>query len=102
MGLSVSRLTLFFAVLGAVAGAISGIMTSANIRLNTAAPLIAIVLFYISYKLAAHEKIKNKFLVAPVEEPEGKKVNVIFTGIWPHFIMWLIFWVLVYTLLIVK
>ncbi|MDI6642858.1 MAG: hypothetical protein QMD95_02270 [Candidatus Hodarchaeaceae archaeon] len=103
LALSVGRLTIFFAVAGAIAGFISGLMTSADIKLNIVAPLIALILFYASYKLAAHEKIKNKFLMTPVEESrEGKKVSVAMTGFWPHFIMWLIFWVLIYTLLVVK
>jgi hypothetical protein len=100
--LSVPKLTVFFSATGAVAGIISGFAADANIRLNILAPLIALFLFYVSYKLAAHEKIKNRFLMSPVEQSEEeKKVNVAMTGLWPHFIMWLVFWVMVYTLLVV-
>jgi len=101
LALSVARLTVFFAVAGAVAGLISGLITIVNIRLNILAPLIALFLFYVSYKLAAQEKIKNRFLMTPVEESEAeKKVNVIMTGFWSYFVMWLILWVMVYTLLV--
>lgn len=100
--LSVERLTVFFAATGGIAGIISGIATSINITLNFPfSLLIAIILFYVSYKLTAHEKIKNKFLMTPVEESKvGKKPNIIMTGFPPYFIIWLIVWVLVYTLLI--
>ena len=92
---------MFFVVTGAVAGIISGLISGANIRLNIWAPLIALFLFYVSYKLAAYEKIKNRLLMTPVEESEGeKKVNVLMSGFWPYFIMWLVLWVMVYTLLV--
>lgn len=102
LGLSVGRLTVFFAATGVIAGLISGIATSINITLNFPfALLIAIVLFYAAYKLAAHQKIKNRFLMAPIEEAyAGKKINVIMTGIFPHFIIWLVAWIFVYTLLV--
>jgi len=101
LALSAGRLTVFFAVTGAVAGIISGLISSTDIRLNIWAPLIALFLFYVSYKLAAHEKVKNRFLMAPVDESEAeKKVNVIMTGFWSYFVMWLILWVMVYTLLV--
>ena len=101
LALSAGRLTMFFAVTGAVAGIVSGLITIANIRFNISAPLIALFLFYVSYKLTAHEKIKNRFLMTPVEESEAeKKVNVVMIGLWPHFIMWLVLWVMVYTLLV--
>lgn len=101
LALSVGRLTVFFAVIGAVAGLISGLISSADIRLNIWAPLIALFLFYVSYKLAAQEKIKNRFLMAQVEGSEAeKKVNVLMTGFWSYFIMWLVLWVMVYTLLV--
>jgi hypothetical protein len=102
LALSVGRLTMFFAVTGAVAGLISGLISSSDIRLNIWAPLIALFLFYVSYKLAAQEKIKNRFLMTPVEESEAeKKFNVLMTGFWSYFIMWLVLWVMVYTLLLV-
>jgi hypothetical protein len=101
LALSVARLTVFFSVIGAAVGVFSGVITKVNIRFNIMAPLIALFLFYISYKLTAEEKIKNRFLMAPVEESEEeKKVNVVMTGFWPYFIMWLIFWVMVYTLFV--
>jgi hypothetical protein len=101
LALSVPKLTIFFAVTGVVSGIISGLVSIANIRLNILTPLIALFLFYVSYKLAANEKIKNRFLMAPVEESEGeKKINIAMTGFWPYFIMWLVLWVMVYTLLI--
>ena len=96
---SVGRLTVFFAVAGAIVGLISGLVTSADITLNTFTLLIALILFYVSYKLAIHQKIKNKFLMTPVEESyAGKKVNVVMSGFLPYFIIWLVVWVLVYTL----
>ena len=101
LALSAGRLTVFFAVTGAIAGLVSGLISSANIRFNILAPLIALFLFYVSYKLATHEKVKNRFLMVPVEESEAeKKVNVVMIGLWPHFIMWLVLWVMVYTLLV--
>lgn len=103
LALSVGRLTIFFALTGAVAGLISGVMTSVDIKLNIYSLLIAIILFYASYKLAAHQKIKNKFLMTLIEESQaGKKVNVAMTGFLPHFIIWLVVWVFVYTLLVVS
>ncbi|HID60285.1 MAG TPA: hypothetical protein EYP46_00300 [Hadesarchaea archaeon] len=99
--LSVERLTIFFAAAGAVAGLISGVMTGSDIKLNVYSLLVAIILFYISYKLTACPKIKAKFLVTMVEEPRAvKKPNVAMTGFFPYFILWLIVWVLVYTVLI--
>jgi hypothetical protein len=101
LALSVGRLTVFFSIAGAAAGIISGILTDANIRLNILAPLLALFLFYISYKLTAHEKIRNRFLMTPAEgSEEERKINVAMTGFWPYFLMWLILWVMVYTLLV--
>lgn len=108
LALSVGRLTVYLVALGAVAGVISGLVTSANIRLNTLAPLIAIILCYVSYKLAGHEKIKNRFLMVPGGSQGDEKANValtkfwryLTTGFWAYFITWFIFWIMVYTLLV--
>jgi hypothetical protein len=101
LALSAGRLTVFFSLTGAAAGLISGIITGTDISLNILAPLLALLLFYVSYKLAGHEKIRNKFLMVQVEgSEEEKKVNVAMTGFWPYFIMWLILWVMVYTLFV--
>lgn len=101
LALSVGRLTVYFTLVGAAAGLLSGVMTSSNIRFNLAAPLIALVLFYAAYKLTSHPKLRDRFLMAPVEASEkDKKVNVLMTGFWAYFIIWLIFWMMVYTILV--
>ncbi|HDI12628.1 MAG TPA: hypothetical protein ENF64_00765 [Hadesarchaea archaeon] len=99
--LSVERLTIFFAATGAVAGIISGVMTSANIRLNIYSLLVAIILFYITYKLTIHQRTENRFLTVMVEESKAvKEPNPLTEGFFPFFILWLILWVMTYTMLI--
>ncbi len=97
-----AKLVIFFAVTGAIAGCISGIISGANVTLGLLALLLALFLFYVSYKLVTHHKFKNVVLKISNGGIPGGTKKIIMTGFLPHFIMWLIVWVMVYTLLVVK
>lgn len=93
----IGKLTIFFAATGAIAGGISGFLPNSWYAL-----LIALILFYASYKLTTYEKFKIKVLKISTGGLPGGKEKIIMTGFWPYFIIWLIVWVIVYTLLLVK
>ncbi|MEM2875162.1 MAG: hypothetical protein QW567_04000 [Candidatus Hadarchaeales archaeon] len=97
--LSEAKLTLFFALTGMVTGALSSaISLTLGTGMGTLCLLLAIFLFYASYKLASNEKFRNRYLMAMLEQSEVKKnIRIWMTGFWPFFIMWLIAWVMIYS-----
>ncbi|MEM2878677.1 MAG: hypothetical protein QXG10_03935 [Candidatus Hadarchaeales archaeon] len=100
--LSEARVTIFFALTGSLAGLISAVI-SLTMGTGTGALclILAVFLFYISYKLASLEKFRSRYLTASLPESEVKKnLRIITSGIWPFFILWLIIWVLAYTVAI--
>lgn len=110
-----AKLIAVFSFAGAIAGFISGFMPNAWYSL-----LIAFILIYAIYKVTtlAMKKSVSGFL------GEKKKVNMKNFGFffaklttkgeteeketevrlwfWPYFIMWLIFWIMTYTLLLLR
>jgi hypothetical protein len=102
-----SKISLLFMGLGIVAGAISGLISNSGIAL-----LIAIALFYVSYRIAIKMFLKKATAVAPVtppptqtgptpQQPAQQAISsrkVISTGILPFFVMWLVFWIMVYSI----
>jgi len=91
-----TKIVLFFVALGATAGCFSGLVSSFHTsNLNKGAGialLLALCLFYVSYKLAP-----RVFKVMPGQFPGGNR-KVATTGIMIFFVMWLIFWIIVYNL----
>jgi len=98
---AVGKITLLFAAFGALAGLISGAISSAG-----AALLLAILFFYGSYRLACSMfGIIKPALSPPAPTPTATQVQkpierrkIVTTGIWPFFIMWLILWIITYTI----
>jgi plastocyanin len=88
------KVTLLFAGWGAIAGGISGFLPQAQ---SEFALLVAIFLFYVSYKLLTSNKVAPIVLKIPPEEFPGGKRKIVTTGIWSFFIMWLILWIAVYS-----
>jgi hypothetical protein len=97
--LSEARLTLFFSLAGIISGALSAAISLAyGTGMSTLCLLLAILLYYASYKLASNEKFRSRYLMTMLEESEVKKnLRVWMTGIWPFFILWLIAWVMIYS-----
>lgn len=90
----VGKITLLFAGWGAIAGCISSFLPQAQSAL---ALLVAIFLFYVSYKLAPIA------LKIPAGEFPGGKwtgLTAFKKGFFPFFIMWLVLWIMVYTILV--
>lgn len=105
----ISKLALVFASVGALAGTLSGIISSPGIAL-----LLAILFYYGAYKLnltvLGIEKPKAPEAQAPQtpKPPEPKpapsgltKRKVLTSGFSPFFSTWLVFWIMVYTILLV-
>lgn len=97
--LSEARITVFFTVTGIAAGALSSAISLAfGTGMGTLCLLLAILLFYASYKLASNERFRARYLMTMLEQSEVKKnIRIWMTGFWPFFIMWLIFWVMIYS-----
>lgn len=97
-----AKIVMFFAALGAMAGCFSSLVSrfhaSNPIRGAGIALLLALCLFYVSYKLTLSYKLAPRmFKVMPGQFPGGSR-KVATTGIMNFFIMWLIFWIMVYNL----
>lgn len=86
---ALNKVTLIYAGWGAIAGCISSILFNGGLAL-----LLAIFLFYVSYKL-----IPLILKIKAAEFPGGKR-KIATTGVMPFFIMWLILWILVYSLIL--
>jgi len=95
----VGKITLLFAGWGAIAGCVSGLLPRSLSPEQGALALLAILffIFYVSYKLAPHVL---KFL--PDEFPGGRWTGrtAVKKGFWGFFIMWLILWVMVHTIIV--
>jgi uncharacterized membrane protein required for colicin V production len=85
------KITLLFAGWGAIAGFISGFLPQAQSAL---ALLVAISLFYVSYKL-----VPVALKIPPGEFPGGT-MKIVTTGISSFFIIWLISWIMVHTIVL--
>jgi hypothetical protein len=103
-----SKLTLLFAGIGGIAGCASAIISSAS-----AALLIAMVFYYGSYRLAlsmfgiakpapsAPSPTPSMPTPPPAieqKEPPPDKRKILTSGFIPFLTMWLVLWILVYTL----
>jgi hypothetical protein len=86
------KLYALFAVTGAVAGLISTFVPDPKYAL-----LIAIILFYFSYKIIPPHALKVKHSDWP-----GGKRNIATSGFFPFFLMWLIVWILLYTVFLLE
>jgi hypothetical protein len=100
-----SKATVLFAVLGAIAGSLSGLSSHAGFAL-----LLALVFFYGGYRwclsmFGIAKQPKPQQQPAPSQpqpqspQPQmesGKKIAT--TGVTPFFVMWLIFWIMTYTI----
>jgi len=94
----VAKITLLFAGWGAIAGVLSGFLRGMPTGQGSFALLaIFLFLFYTPYKLAP-KVLKFK----PEEFPGGKWTGgtAFKRGFWGYFIMWLILWIMTYTILI--
>ena len=80
-----------FALTGAVAGIISVFVPSPYFAL-----LIALILFYISYKIIPPRALKIEHKNWP-----GGTRKILTGGFFPFFLLWLIVWVLLYTVLLI-
>lgn len=87
-----NKVTLFFTAFGIVAGSISGGLALKGSK----APLalfIGLFLFYISYRL-----IPQVFDLVEEPLPDNGSKKIIMLGLLPFWLMWLVFWIMVYTL----
>lgn len=84
-----SKVVLTFVGSGGVAGAISAVLANGWLAI-----LVVLGLFYLVYKMAP------KYL--KIDSKSFPSMDVLKTGIWPHFIMWLVVWVMVYTVAFVR
>ncbi len=95
----VGKITLLFAGWGAIAGCISGLLPRSLSSEQGALALLAIIFFffYIAYKLAPRVL---KF--SPSEFLGGNWTGgtAFKKGFWGFFIMWLILWIMVYSIII--
>ena len=94
----VAKITLLFAGWGAIAGVLSGFLRGMPTEQGSFLLLaIFLSLFYVSYKLAP-----RLLEFSPDEFPGGKWTGWIAfkRGFWGFFIMWLILWIMTYTILI--
>ena len=94
----VAKITLLFAGLGAIAGFLSGFLQDMPAgQGNFALLAIFIFLFYVSYKLAP-----RLLEFHPDEFPGGKwtGLTAFKKGFGGFFIMWLVLWIIIHTILV--
>lgn len=109
----VGKLTAIFSVTGAIAGLISGFMPNPWYSL-----LIAFIFVYATYKLTTQrakklttgffgekKKVSLKnfglfFVTLTMKGETDEKETVMRLWLWPYYIMWLIIWIMAYTLLL--
>lgn len=83
-----SKIVLVFMGAGSLAGIASALLANGWLAL-----LVVLGLFYLVYRLAPqYLKIDLKTF---------SRMDVLKTGFWPHFIMWLIVWVVVYSVMFI-
>lgn len=86
-----NKITLYYTALGIGVGALSAFLSDAKLAL-----LLAILLLYVSIKL-----VPRVFDLVENPLPDGSSTwELIKLGFLPYFLMWLIFWIMVYTLII--
>ena len=95
----VGKITLMFAAIGAIAGAIFAPLVVyvdfPGWPLGFFAGLILFfAIFYVTLRLAP-----TVLKISPAEFPGGKR-KIVAAGFLPFFITWLILWIMVYTILI--
>lgn len=98
-----SKVTILFAMLGVTAGSLSGLFSNAGVAL-----LLALIFFYGGYRwcrsiFGIAKEPKSQQPASPQPQPpqqpqmeSGRKITT--TGITPFFVMWLIFWIMTYTI----
>ena len=98
-----AKLTLFFSGLGALAGCISGVISASQRATSYGVYipiLLAILFLYVAYKSAVPAL---KIVVEQLPEDERRKIRgwrLGWYGFPPFIIMWLVFWIAVYTLVL--
>jgi len=83
-----SKITLFYTICGVLVGCASAFVPN-----SWTAFFLALIFFYVSYKLTP--KVFNLVENPPRDSSAGGLIKL---GILPYFLMWLIFWILVYTM----
>jgi len=106
----IGKITIYSAGFGALAGVVSGVLSSAGVS-AWAGLLIAILFIYvlvyklIPLRLGAARPAPSAPTPARVptepqaQQPLGKR-KIFTTGFWPFLVMWLVLWIMVYTLII--
>lgn len=84
-----SKIVLTFMGAGSLAGVISAILANGWLAL-----LVVLGLFYLVYRF-----VPQYLKINPSVFP---KMDVLKTGFWPHFIMWLIVWIAVYSVAFIR
>ncbi|MCS7131817.1 MAG: hypothetical protein NZ934_03705 [Hadesarchaea archaeon] len=96
-----SKITILFAILGAIAGSLSGLFSNVGVAL-----LLALIFFYGGYRWCCSmfgiKKPKpqqpSPAQPQPTQPPIESGRKIVMTGITPFFVMWLIFWIMTYTI----
>ena len=87
-----TKLLMFYGGVGTLIGCISSALSKMNI-VAYAPLLLAFAFYYLTYKMAT-----PVLKIAPAQVSGGKK-KLITSGIGPYFFMWILLWILVYTLI---
>jgi len=106
----IGKITIYSAGFGALAGVVSGVLSSAGVS-AWAGLLIAILFIYVLvYKLiplrlgaarpAPSAPTPARVPTEPHAQQLPNKRKIFTTGFWPFFVMWLVIWIMVYTLII--
>jgi len=95
-----SKVTLFFVGVGALAGVISGVISASQRATSYGVYipiLLAILLLYVAYKSAIPAL---KIVLEQLPEDDRKKINgmrLAWYGFWSYISMWLMLWIVVYS-----
>ena len=106
----IGKITIYSAGFGALAGVVSGVLSSAGVS-AWAGLLIAILFIYVLvYKLiplrlgiagpTPSAPAPTKATTEPQAQQLPDKRKIFTTGFLPFFVMWLVLWIMVYTLII--
>lgn len=87
-----TRLLLLYGGVGTLVGCLSGVLSKMSIIVY-APLLLAFVFFYLAYKLTM-----PALKIVPAQFSGGKK-KLITSGIGPYLFLWVLFWILLYSLL---
>jgi len=106
----IGKITIYSAGFGALAGVVSGVLSSAGV--SAWAGLLIAILFIVVlvYKLipftlgVAGPAPPTPTPARAPTEPQGQQLlgkrKIFTTGFWPFFVMWLVLWIMVYTLIV--